>query len=232
MLLTLALLFIFFGCVAALYIEGTWSNAVRLVNVVTAGLLAFNFFEPLAGWLSGMAPSFTYFWDFLSLWLLFAAFMIVFRVATDLLSRVKVRFLKIADRIGSGVFAVAVGWVMVCFTAATLHTAPLARNFLRGSFQPQNTTFVGVLPAPDRVWLAFVQKVSRGQFGRAQSSQELAKNEYGAVDDETDEVRKMAEFDRQSEFVLKYRQRRANLQSHADASGAVRVRPEQFNEHY
>ena len=32
--------------------DGLWSNAIRLVNVVFAGLLAMNFYEPLANWLT------------------------------------------------------------------------------------------------------------------------------------------------------------------------------------
>ena len=65
---------ILFACVAMCYAEGMWSNAIRLINVVTAGLLAVNFFEPLARWLDGMQPSYTYLWDYLSLWALFAVF--------------------------------------------------------------------------------------------------------------------------------------------------------------
>ena len=59
------------------YAEGMWSNAVRLINIVTAGLVAMNFFEPLARWLTDWQPSYTYLWDFLSLWGLFVVFMLV-----------------------------------------------------------------------------------------------------------------------------------------------------------
>ena len=33
-------------CVGFLFRDGLWSNAIRLVNVVFAGLLAMNFYEP------------------------------------------------------------------------------------------------------------------------------------------------------------------------------------------
>ena len=83
-----------------------WSNAIRLINVVTAALLATNFFEPLAAWLDlSCAPSFTYVWDFLALWALFAVISTVFRLLTDKVSQVNVRFLGLADRIGSSVFS-------------------------------------------------------------------------------------------------------------------------------
>ena len=81
---------------------------------------------------------------------------------TDQVSKVKVRFLKIADQIGSGVFALLIGWVMVCFTMMTLHTAPLAKTFLFGGFNssPDQSMFLGL--APDRKWLGFMQYESRG----------------------------------------------------------------------
>ena len=44
----------------------------------------------------------------------------------------------------------------------TLHTAPLARHFLGGAFQrePDSKMFFGL--APDRVWLAWVHRESKG----------------------------------------------------------------------
>ena len=109
---------------------GMWSNAIRLINVVTAALLATNFFEP-AGPLAGRhgRRRYTYLWDFLALWGLFALFMLILRTVTDQVSRVKVRFLNVADQIGSTVFALWIGWVLVCFTMMTLHTAPLGPQF-------------------------------------------------------------------------------------------------------
>ena len=78
-LLTLLMLVILFACVATLYAEGMWSNAIRLINVVTAALLATNFFEPLARWLEDMGPSYTYVCDFLALWVLFGVFLLILR---------------------------------------------------------------------------------------------------------------------------------------------------------
>ena len=111
--------------------------------------------------LTDWQPSYTYLWDFLSLWGLFVVFMLVFRVLTDKLSHVKVKFLKLADRIGSGVLSLWIGWVMVMFTMTTLHTAPLAKVFMFEGFQPEEKMFFGL--APDHQWLAFTQKMSRGR---------------------------------------------------------------------
>ena len=82
--------------------------------------------------------------------------MAVFRTVTDLASRVRVRFLTIVDFWGGVAVSASIGWVMVCFTLASLHMAPLAQYPFLGSFQPQNGMFFGVL-YPDREWLGFTR---------------------------------------------------------------------------
>lgn len=208
MLIALALLVLWVAAVGLLYAEGLWGNLVRLVNVVLAGLLAMNFFEVLAGWLESLAESYRYLWDFVALWAIFAGALMVLRTATDFLSRYKVRFSVIVDRVGGAILAIWVGWVFVCFTAATLHTAPLARQFLFGSFRPEQRMFYLGL-APDRQWLAFTQSVSRGCFAQSSSA------EGG------DAQRQI--FDPRGEFMSKYATRRAELESAVSGSGTPRV---------
>jgi uncharacterized membrane protein required for colicin V production len=201
-ILPLLMLVILFAVVATCFAEGMWSNAVRLVNVVTAALLAVNFFEPVARWLDGWDKSYTYMWDFLALWGLFGIFLLIFRETTDRISRVNVRFLKIADRIGGLVLSMWVGYVMVCFTLMTLHTAPLGKNFLFEGFSTQTDArmFFG-MTAPDRQWLGFTQRMSAGAFAGAE------------------------EFDPNAEFMAKYFTRRADLEKHIAAKDTLRVGP-------
>lgn len=200
-ILPLLMLVIFAACVGVLYPEGLWSNAIRLVNVVTAGLVAMNYFEPLARWIETWGDWFasaTYFWDFISLWALFGVSMIVMRVATDSISRVKVRFLKVVDRTGSALFAALVGWVMVCFVMATLHTAPLAARFLFGGFDPSRRMLV---VGPDRQWLGFVQHASKGPFARSEKRV----------------------FDQNNQFMVTYNNRRGSLEKHVEEKKSFRV---------
>jgi hypothetical protein len=190
--------------VAMLYTEGMWSNAIRLINVVTAALLATNFFEPVAQWLDDWDHARSYVWDFLTLWGLFAALMMLFRLATDQISQVKVRFLEVVDKVGSAFFAIWVGWVMICFMMMTLHTAPLARNFLFGGFQPEQRMFLGL--APDRQWLGFMRKMSLGPFCRWASEEELQQKYV---------------FDPHAEFLPKYTARRTKLQANVAANDSI-----------
>jgi len=81
-------------CVAVMQSEGMWSNAIALINTIFSGLLAFAFFEPLADFAESQLPSFAYYWDFLSLWAIFAASMGLLQQLCKGLSGVKVRFRK------------------------------------------------------------------------------------------------------------------------------------------
>ena len=150
------------ACIGFLYPDGMWGNAIRLINVIIAALLAMNFFEPLARLLEGWWPSWTYCWDFIALWGVFTLSIVVLRTVTDLVSRVKVRFLKIVDQIGSAGFAALIGWVMVCFTLTTLHTAPLGQTFLFGAFQAGKPMFLGIM-SPDQA----VAGIHAGHVGRS-----------------------------------------------------------------
>jgi len=204
-LLTILICLMLVAYVATLYTEGMWSNALRLINVVTAALLATNFFEPVAQWLDDWDHARSYVWDFLALWGLFAGLMMIFRLVTDQISRVKVRFLEVVDKVGGTFFALWVGWVMICFTMMTLHTAPLARNFLFGGFQAEQHMFLGL--EPDRKWLAFMQKMSLGPFCRWASDDEWQQQKYM--------------FDRNFDFMARYTARRTKLQANVAQNNSI-----------
>jgi len=157
------------ACVGFLYRDGVWSNAIALVNVVLAGLLAMNFYEWLAKFMTNYSDdihAYVAFFDFLALWICFILFMVVFRAITDVVSRVRVRFLKIVDQVGGIVLSLCIGWIMIGFTLVSLHAAPLAQYPLFGAFQPQNSMFLGMF-APDREWLGFTRYQSKNGYCRA-----------------------------------------------------------------
>ena len=216
--LTLVLLAIFFASVAMLIREGLWSNAITLFNVITAALLATNLWEPAARWLeTSVDKTYRYLWDFLAIWGIFCIAMIVLRTATDFLSRTAVRFKKPVHIAGGAICAIWVGWVLVCFTTMTLHMAPLAPDFMGGRFQPtpESRMFFGL--APDRRWLAFVQKVSRGSLAVSQAEGE------GEPSPRKEDAG-LRVFDPVASFIFKYHQRRVNLDEHLGKTGALRVR--------
>ena len=159
----LLLLVIFAACVAFIFSEGMWGAAIRFVNVVTAALIATNFWEPVSRLLEGtIGLSFTYWWDFLSLWALFSVSLLILRFLSRRLSQVKVRFLSLADRIGGGVFAVLVGLAMVSFTTFTLHTAPLGEKFMFGGFEPHGSL--------NTQWAGIVWRMSKGSLSHMEDN--------------------------------------------------------------
>jgi uncharacterized membrane protein required for colicin V production len=158
------------ACVACLFRDGLWSNALRLINVVFAALLAMNFYEPVANYATKWSEDFHSFIaliDFLALWTCFVVFVVVFRAVTDSVSKVRVKFLQVVDRPAGIVLSFCTGWVMVGFTLTSLHLSPLSQYPLLGSFRPneaQNTMFFGL--NPDREWLGFTKYESSGPFAR------------------------------------------------------------------
>ena len=168
--------------------EGTWSNLILLLEIVFASIVAVNFFEPLGAWLGGQVKALTYFADFMCLWVLFAATFAGLRAITDYISRTQVRFHKMVDDAGSMVLAVAIAWLMLCFIMFTLHTAPLPRE--AWGFKPEAKMLFGL--KPDRVWLGFMQQLSRGAYARNN------------------------EFDPKAEFIIKHASRRVEYATKAD----------------
>jgi hypothetical protein len=219
MIFSLLLFLLLFACVAFLFADGMWSNAILLINVMTAALLATNFWEPTARWIENQdlvdVSSYTYFIDFFVLWGLFAIFLVIFRSATEAASKIRVRFLNLVDRIGGMFFAIWIGWVVVCFATMALHTAPLPRDF-HGMFEPEQRVFMGF--APDRQWLAFVQKMSLGTFSRMATREDIRREPAWQKDG-------TRTFDPRGEFMPKYATRRANLETQLDSKKSLRAPP-------
>jgi hypothetical protein len=127
----------------------------------------------------------------LALWMIFGIAMIVLRVITDQASKVKVRFFQPVDKVGGILMACWVGWIVICFITMTLHTAPLGRSFLGGSFQPEADARMLFGLAPDRVWMGWVHRESKGALSRLNG---------------------VAPFDGRGDFILRYGDRRAEFE--------------------
>jgi uncharacterized membrane protein required for colicin V production len=206
-ILTILMFVIVLATVGVLYTDGIWSNAIRLINVVTAALLATNFFEPVARWLDDWNASYTYLWDFLAIWALFVFFMVIFMQITAAVSNVAVRFIKVVDQVGGVVLSLWIGWIMVCFTMTTLHAAPLSKNFLFGGFQPQERMILGF--APDRQWLGFMQKESAGAFARSATPEEERQEKFV--------------FDPHADFLPNYNARREAIEKNIAQKNTIVV---------
>jgi hypothetical protein len=209
------LVIIFIAAIALMWNEGCWSNCLMLVNVTVAGIVALNFYEPLADYFESLDPTFTYVVDFLALWTLFAVTAGVMRAITDSLCKTKVRFQTHVEQVGRVVLGAWIAFSLAGFCALTLHAAPLPLNGFRGSFdrKPNEGMMFGL--APDRAWLGFMQALSQGAYGW---EDEKTNSRYP-----TDG--KLRVFDPQSEFLVKYRSRRIKLEDAVNKApgGEIRV---------
>jgi len=145
-------------CVAS---EGLWGAAHTFLCVLLSGLLAMNYFEPVAGFLDGMLGGFRNYSDIIALVGLFAAFVFGLRLGTEQLSPVYIQLPNMADQIGRWAFAGITGYLTMAVLLTALHTAPLPREFV--GFKPERANFFGM--APDRQWLGFTQYVTEKPFG-------------------------------------------------------------------
>ncbi|MDB5384672.1 MAG: hypothetical protein JWM11_318 [Planctomycetaceae bacterium] len=144
--------------------EGPWTAILAFFSVVFAGLIAMNFFEPLAemigkpkgSWLETRA-------DFLALMGLFALFTFLLRLGLDNVAPTNIELPDIAYQAGRWLFAFGTGYVAMAVVLTAMHTAPLPRNFL--GFKPERKNFLGVM-SPDLQWLGFTQHVTEHIFGR------------------------------------------------------------------
>jgi hypothetical protein len=195
MILSLILLGVFVAVAFALWREGPWSGLIMLLNVLLAGTLATAWYPYLVRWVEPQFASYTYLLDFVVLQGLFCLLLLVFREVTDRLSKTHVRFRKPVELAAGPLVAALTAWVMVAFTAASLHTAPLPRDLVQPS--PDARMFFGL--APDRWWLWWVRgATARGPFANPERA-----------------------FDSDGEFITRYAARRQLLEQEEN----LRVQP-------
>jgi len=195
MILNLMLLGLFVAVTFALWREGLWSSAIMLLNILAAATFATAWYEAAVAFLitRGMS-SYDYLLDFVCLWGLFAVILLMMREVSDRVSRTKVRFRKPVEMFGGPVVAAAAAWIVVCFAAATLHTAAVPRDMIQPT--PEARMFFGL--APDRRWLQWVRgSTLRGPFRRPDHA-----------------------FDEKADFIVRYATRRKQL----EAEPELRVR--------
>ncbi|MGE3315344.1 MAG: CvpA family protein [Planctomycetaceae bacterium] len=154
-ILLLAIVAIVTWCVAS---EGAWTAGSILLSVLISGLLAMNFFEPVADFLgSNVLPAWENEWDMIALIGLFALLVTGLRFASEYLVPT---FIPVSAKIydpARWIFAGLTGYITMAFLLTALHTAPLPREFM--GFTPERKNLFGIT-APDREWLGFTQYVS------------------------------------------------------------------------
>ncbi|WP_146507879.1 CvpA family protein [Thalassoglobus neptunius] len=150
-------------CVAS---DGPVSAGMTFLSVLLSGLIAMNFFEPLANFLgANFFASYEWQnrWDIIALLGLFAASVTGLRLLGEWLFPTYAQVSDLFYEPARWVFGLATGYLTMAILLTSLHVAPLPRSF-RG-FQPEADNLFGIA-APDRQWLAFTQYVSEYSLSR------------------------------------------------------------------
>src|SRR5262245_58566687 len=148
--------------------EGLFTAVTMLVNVLAAGMVAFNFWEPLASLFgSGALKPYA---DILCLTFLFCVTLVVLRTITNNLNDTQIEFPPVPQVLGGGVVGLLTGYLLSGFLICALETLPWGQHFL--DFEPRSENASGlrsVMP-PDRVWLAMMHRASTSSFSRARGA--------------------------------------------------------------
>jgi hypothetical protein len=149
--------------------EGLLTALTMLVNVFLAGLVAFNFWEPLA---SGMESSLQGsllegYEDSLCLFALFVITLGALRLVTNSLASTELQLPALVQQIGSIAVALLTGYLLAGFLVCMMQTLPWGRNFL--GFDPTADADAPKLRRfmpPDRVWLALMHRAGAGPLSQ------------------------------------------------------------------
>lgn len=182
--------------------EGIFTACMMFINVVLAGLVAMNFFEPLADLLDGqVADSFLHgYEDAICLVALFGATLGMLRTMTNAVARSEILFPQWVRRGGGALFGAATGYLVAGFLLCVLQTLPWHEEFM--NFRPPDVreprTGIGRIMPPDRVWLAMMHRAGAYAFANNEDDDPLDR------DPEAGPASKYVTFDKYGTFEIRY----------------------------
>jgi hypothetical protein len=193
--------------------EGIFTAAVMCCNVFLAGLVAFNFWEPLADLIDPyLRGTFLHgYEDAACLMTLFCLTLGLLRLMTNSLASTLIPFPFWLHYGGGLLFGLITGYLVSGFLVCLLQTLPWQENFL--FFDPKyepgpEHLFRRVLP-PDRVWLGLMHR--GGAYAFANQVDET-------VPDPQSLYEKYLTFDKYATFELRY----ARLRRYPDSAETTR----------
>lgn len=170
---------IFFAALAMSVQNGIWSNLINLMAILIGGVTAFGAHQPLTVWIDEYTEgSYTYLWDFLALWFVFAITTGLIKEIAGRLSKNRVNFPDQIDNYGGAGIGLVVAYFTMAFAMSTFHTAPLSYDQFGGTYEygltvkdvRQAMDSTSGLTKPDIAWLGFAESIlSDGALGRTVS---------------------------------------------------------------
>lgn len=187
--------------------DGAWGTFIRAWNLLFAGLLATNFFEPAARFLEdSIGSEWTYFYDFLAFWGVFAVFMVILHSLTAVISRVSVKFNIYLDRTLTVLSGLSCAGIFSALLAFSLHFAPLGTS-------PFGTALLSDQGLPIGLrWGLLASAMSQGTLSRTVSAEEAAA--YGA---------EVAAFPGRNNIFEVYQKRQEALKSQVESGSGFKA---------
>ncbi len=163
------------GMTYALTSEGLWGSALMFFNVLFGGMIAFNFYEPLARLLdsTGIGWGFS---DTLCMLGLFIISVLLLRMTTETLAPAMVRFPMPIYHLGRLIFGVGGAAVTVAIIILAFHAAPVHQKIFTSVTYKTKPPFGAGL---DHQWLAFFQYETGSVFANYGSGQRDPFHQYG-----------------------------------------------------
>jgi uncharacterized membrane protein YidH (DUF202 family) len=168
-LLTAAIMLI---CAYFYFREGLFTAVCMCVNVFLAGLIAFNFFEPLADSVEkSVRQTFLQgYEDFLCLIGVFSLALGVLRALSNHCNNDEVYYRPTLNALGAAGTALVMGYLLAGFLICAMETLPWNQNFLGFEpYRPEESPLRRVVP-PDRVWLALMHRAGTTGLARGDTT--------------------------------------------------------------
>jgi hypothetical protein len=167
---------IILGMTYALISEGLWGAALMFFNILFAGIIAFNFYEPLAALLASNVEFFAGFADTLCMLGLFLVALTLLRLTTETLAPTMVRFPKMVYHAGRIFFAVLASMTLMAIILLSFEAAPVHKKVF-GVIDYQTKVPFGL--GLDRQWLGFFQHTTGQVFADYRSEKRDPFRQYG-----------------------------------------------------
>ncbi len=189
------ILLLVLGMGYALASEGLWGAALMSLNILFAGLIALNFYEPLAAIIAENVEFLSGFADTMALLGIFAVALVGLRIGTETLAPAMVRFPGPVYFLGRWLFGFAGGAMVIGFLLVAFHTAPV-NKFIFGVIDYKHAPPFKM--GFDHHWLAFFQYTTGQVFAS-----------YGSEGrDPFREYRDAKVFDPKAEWLLQHQEAR------------------------
>lgn len=189
------------ACAYVFLVEGLFTSCIMCVNVILAGLITFNFWEPVADQLD---PTLGGYEDTAVMVIFFSLTLGLLRLATNTMVYEDVEFYPLVRQIGGAIMGLIIGFLVAGFMACVLQTLPWHEHFMafEWKYDPSEGPARTVLP-PDRVWLAMMRHA--GSYPLADEEDKDVRSvgsRYFKQD--PDPYDRFVTFDKYSTFELRY----------------------------